>query len=268
MNDSKTFNFLNEDKSYSIHLFDGQKLIQELAIIHKISGEGFHYFRDSILSIIHLSHFLKAGEGLGFFIDSEIPYFRLKVELNSSGNMRTLLIPDFFNEFPKNITGNLRISKIMPHSRNPYNSQIKLEEIEAKELVNLAIKTSYQMEAIVSPSEISDHSIMIVRLPGEHDKTIEEYWKENSKDIFDLANELRDEPEKIQNSLEKKGLTYLYGKEINFKCNCSRERMLTGVQGLINNVGIDDVFKDDKEIELKCDYCHTAYIVLRSEFEI
>jgi redox-regulated HSP33 family molecular chaperone len=44
--------------------------------------------------------------------------------------------------------------------------------------------------------------------------------------------------------------------------------MVQGVHSVIRASGIDQVFApDEKEIETKCDYCKTSYLLLRKEFE-
>ena len=48
-------------------------------------------------------NFLKPGESLGFYIDSEEPYFRFKIELSNTGTFRTLLLPEEFENFPDKI---------------------------------------------------------------------------------------------------------------------------------------------------------------------
>ena len=59
---------------------EGQRLIQDLALLHAIQRDGFAYFRDVVLSIEPMIALLKHGEQLGFYIDSANPFFRLKIE--------------------------------------------------------------------------------------------------------------------------------------------------------------------------------------------
>ncbi|WP_034720230.1 Hsp33 family molecular chaperone HslO, partial [Bacteriovorax sp. DB6_IX] len=58
---------------------------------------------------------------------------------------------------------------------------------------------------------------------------------------------------------------FIGSKEISFKCNCSRERMLTGVAGLTGSHTIDDIFDGKESLEAKCDYCKTNYLITRDE---
>lgn len=46
--------------------------------------------------------------------------------------------------------------------------------------------------------------------------------------------------------------------ETQFKCNCSKDRILKDLSA-ISNKDLDDIINDGKEIEVKCDFCNTAY---------
>jgi redox-regulated HSP33 family molecular chaperone len=43
--------------------------------------------------------------------------------------------------------------------------------------------------------------------------------------------------------------------------------MVQGIRSLVKSSGIDQVFApDEDEIETKCDYCKTSYLLLKKEF--
>lgn len=250
-------------------------MIHDLAIIHSSRGGGFHYFRDAILSIQLMVSYLKPGEGLGIYIDSEEPYFRLKVEMSELGQMRTLLLPESFNEFPKSITGHCRIVKTMPNEAHPYTSIIELNDVNFHEVVNTILKESYQFNSKIFLSEESDQSVMIMKLPSinidriktDYTLSVSEYWQNHEKHIAKLFKQHTSEHAIIQSHLEKIGLLYLGSREIKFKCHCSRERMLSGLWSIVRTSGIDQLFHPGElEIEIKCDYCKTSYLILKEEF--
>jgi integrase len=118
--------------------------------------------------------FLKPGESLGVYIDSEEPYFRFKIETNYTGSMRTLLLPEEFSAFPEKLTGKARISKIFPNT-TPYTSIINMDNDDASEVVNNILKESYQTKSKVITSDSLDQSIMFTKLPRvEIKKVIED----------------------------------------------------------------------------------------------
>jgi molecular chaperone Hsp33 len=273
--ESRLYSFIDQKNGFVLHFLEGQKLIHDLAIIHSNRGAGFNYFRDAILSIQLMISYLKPGEGLGVYIDSDSPYFRLKVEMSDQGQMRTLLIPEDFNQFPKSIKGKCRVVKTLPNETHPYTSIIDLDNVDFHEVVNKILKESYQFNSKIFLSEESDQSIMLMKLPSininnvqtDYSLSLEEYWDKIENSAREIFKHPTSDYIKIESHFEKMALTYLGSKEIKFKCNCSRERMLNGIRTLIRSGGIEHVFgEDESEIETKCDYCKTSYLIFKNEF--
>ena len=278
LSESRLYSFIDQKDGFTLHFFEGQKLIHDLAIIHKNSGGGFHYFRDAILSIQLMVSYLKPGEGLGIYIDSDQPFFRLKVEMSDQGQMRTLLFPEEFSKFPKTIKGRCRVVKTFPNEALPYTSIIDLDNVDANEVVNTILRDSYQFNSQIFLSEESDQSVMIMKLPEininkiqtNYVLSIPEYWAKVQKNLEDLFKQHAADYTAIQSQIESLGLVFLGSKEIQFKCTCSRERMLQGIWSLVNSSGIDHVFEPNTihatQVEAKCDYCKTSYLILKEEF--
>ncbi|SDX52515.1 molecular chaperone Hsp33 [Ruminococcaceae bacterium YAD3003] len=61
-------------------------------------------------------------------------------------------------------------------------------------------------------------------------------------------------------------LKYLDGQEVEFKCNCSRERMLSGLAAL-GKSDIEEITKDGKPIETVCRFCNSKYVFEPSELK-
>lgn len=271
--ESRLYSFIDNKNGFTVHFFEGQKLIHDLAMIHNLKGKGFAYFRDSILTSQHMVTFLKPGEGFGFFIDSDEPYFRLKLEFNYSGKMRTLLLPENFNLFPESITGICRLSKLFPNNSQPYNSIIELDKIGLNKVVSKVFSDSYQLNSDIKLSENSDQSAMIMKLPELNvnkeqivqSLSLNEYWLTIQKEVNEIFDKSSTDQLEIQQSFEKLGLELLQSKEINFDCNCTQDRMLRGIAGLCASTPIDDIFEDDSQIETRCDYCKTNYIITKDQ---
>lgn len=271
--DSRLYSFMDRENSFTVHFLEGQKLIHDLAIIHEVKGSGFAYFRDTILTSQNLVTLLKPGEGLGLFVDSDEPYFRLKIEMNHAGRMRTLLLPDNFDSFPDKIVGNCRLSKVFPHNSTPYTSVIELNNISFHQIVNTILKDSYQMKSEIHVSTESDQSAMIAQLPPKKvDKevivepmSIKEYWIKIQSKVNELFASATTDQVVIQETFEELGLTFLGSKLIEFKCNCSRDRMLTSIVSLCKSTSIEEIFEGKEEIETKCDYCKTFYLFTQDD---
>lgn len=274
IDESRLYSFLDRENNFTVHFLDGQKLIHDLAIIHDVKSQGFAYFRDSVLTSQNLISLLKSGEGLGLFIDSQDPYFKLNIEMNFAGRMRTLLMPENFNSFPEKITGTCRLSKVFPNNPTPYTSVIELNNIGFHQVVNKILQDSYQLQADIHISEESDQSVMIQQLPQVNINKEEveptqvspkEYWVKSQKHIQELFAKATTEQVVIQKHFEDRGLTYLGSKLVEFKCSCERKRMVQSIASLCKSAGINDVFENKDELEAKCDYCKTYYLITKDE---
>lgn len=267
---SRLYSFLDHEKGFNINFFEGQKIIHDLALLHPMQGAGFAYFRDTFLGLLPIITFLKPGESLGLYIDSDEPYFRLKIETNSAGHTRTLLLPEEFNLFPMKITGKARVTKIFPGQKSPYTSMIELRDVETKEVINQIFRESYQTASEVIVAELSDQSVMVTKLPSlnvnsniDDSLSRKEYIKKHSvffHDVFEMAS---DDIEKIVKTFEDRGFAYLGSRQVSFFCPCSKERMILNLQGLYSNE--QDLFDEKDMVEIKCDYCRKMYHISKSE---
>jgi molecular chaperone Hsp33 len=268
---SRLYSFLDHKSGFNIHFLEGQKLIYDLALLHPMKQSGFAYFRDTLLGLMPIIFFLKPGESLGIYIDSEDPYFRLKIETNSAGHTRTLLLPEDFNLFPMKITGNIRVTKVFSNNKLPYTSMLELKDVESRDLINRVLTESYQTNSEVLVGDISDQSIMVTKMPPLNiNSTLEEslsrkdYIKKHQgffHSVFELAT---DDIEKIVKIFEDHNYTYLGSRQIGFFCPCSHERMAQNLRGLYSK-DIDELFEGKSSITIKCDYCHKSYDISKSE---
>lgn len=272
LSESRMHSFIDKNKEFSIHFFEGQKLIQDLAVIHNVKNQGFAYFRDSALTAQLLMNFLKPGEFLGLFIDCDEPYFRLKFEISEIGAIRCLLMPQNFNQFPEKLNGNCRLTKMSKNSRVPYTSVIKLENTNFHQVVNQVLKESYQVKAEVIVSEDADQSALFMKLPyqkiddvEDKSETLENFLKINKEKVNDIFKEALNNIDDVKDRFSKLGFVYLKSTEVKFRCSCSRERMILGLASLVSSTSIDEIFEGKSTLETKCDYCHTYYEIQKEE---
>lgn len=269
---SRLYSFLDHKNGFNIHFLEGQKLIHDLALNHPLQGAGFAYFRDMVLGLMPIIHFLKPMESLGIYIDSEDPYFRLKIETNSAGHTRMLLLPENFSQFPMELNGHARISKIV-QDKSPYTSMIALENLPTKEVINRILNDSYQVPSRVVVSEISDQSVMVTKLPAfnvnkivDNDVSLNEYLAKNSLKFHDIFEEAPNDIEKVVQLFEAQGLGYLASKQIEFFCPCSKERMIDNLKTMYQGK-VDELLDGDAHLDIKCDYCNAHYVILENELK-
>lgn len=269
MKESRLYSFLDNDLGFNLHILDGHKIMKDLSEVHNIGPNATEYYKNTVLSSLHMMTYLKPGESLGVYIDSEEPYFRFKVEMNHSGLMRTLLLPEEFEEFPESLTGVARISK-MYNQKAPYTSIIKMENDSSSVILNNLLKDSYQTNSRVFLDKNSEHAIMITKLPRKEIKkvveddtlnlSIEEFKSKHEEMIKDIFRYKEIDLREIVEKVELGDMLYLHSKEIKFHCPCSLERMTQNLMTL-NSADKEDIFDGKDSIEVRCDYCNTIYDV-------
>jgi molecular chaperone Hsp33 len=261
METSRIYTFLDEKNSFLLHFFEGQKLIHDLALIHVIKGQGFSYFRDCVLGAEPIIAFLKNEEGIGIYVDSEDPYFRLKIETGHHGQVRCLLLPENLTQLPETLNGVCRVSKIFPAGEHSYTSVIELKNTSFSEVINHILKESYQIECEVKISQDSDQSILIMKLPS----MAYDNWKKNEVSINGVLKKGINKYEEVQKNFESLGLIFVAAKEVKYFCPCSKDRMIQSIRGLSPETTEDLFSLEGKELETKCDYCKKVYHINKAE---
>jgi molecular chaperone Hsp33 len=271
---SRLYSFLDYKNGFNIHFLEGQKFIHDLALIHQVQGSGFAYFRDIILGVMPAIFFLKPGENLGIYIDSEEPYFRLKIETTYTGHTRTLLLPEEFNQFPMALTGKARVTKSFANDKSPYTSIINLNKLETKEVLNQIFTESYQTDSEVIVANMCDQSLMITKLPAvnvnlvnNESLTREAFIKKNNSFFKDVFENAFTDIEKIVKTFEDQGFAYLGSRQINYFCPCSKDRMVRNLLGLYGN-DHNAIFEGKDSLEIKCDYCNKIYKITGPDLNV
>jgi molecular chaperone Hsp33 len=146
---SRLDTYLDESRQFALYFLEGQRLIHDLAVLHlpDTTGSRFAWFRDLVLGIQPLIALLKGGEQLGFYIDSERPRFRLKLETNHQGATRCALVADDGCGTPDTMTGLLRLLKLFPNNQPPYQSVLEVRDLPLQAIVNRVLQHSYQVTA-------------------------------------------------------------------------------------------------------------------------
>ncbi len=275
MKESRLYSFINSKKGFTLHFLEGSKLMEEIGEIHNIGVNAKPYYAKTILTTQQMITFLKSGESLGVYIDSDEPYFRFKIETNFTGSMRTLLLPEEFEQFPNEISGAARITKIFTDSRS-YTSNIELVKEKPDEIINKILKESYQTNSQVITSTNLDQSVMITKLPrvdikrvieDDDDIPMKEFILQHNSFITELFDKGLREIQDIVEFVEQYDFDYLHSKEVKFECPCSEERMATNLRNLSGN-DLDDLFSEEEKIETRCDYCNTTYTFTKDSLSL
>jgi len=268
--ESRLYTFIDGNREYALYFLEGQKLIQDLALVHSLRKEGFAYFRDVVLSVQPMVALLKGGEQFGFYIDSEEPYFRLKIETAHHGTTRCMLHPEEFREFPETMRGLVRVQKVFPSSPR-YESVLRVEGLPLREIVNRVLEESYQVNCAMMLSQVSDQSLMLHQLPrpSQEDfdfspqaaKAQRETMRERLSGIFAVGMTEREE---IVRAFDAVGFRLIADRPMRFFCGCSKERMIDNLQAVYAQHG-DSLFEADGTLEVVCEYCKSRYTIKRIE---
>ena len=216
---------------------------------------------------------LKPNEGFGIYLDSEEPYFRWKIETNWNGNMRTLLTPEEFNAIPSKVSGVCRLVKIPPNNQKPYTSFIELKKSEFSEVINSILNNSFQNQSIIKISDISDQSVMLMKLPNskidreEIDKTLtlKEYLLLKNNEIQDAFQKLLMTQKILLVISHQKAFPLSIKEKVQFHCPCTKERMLFTLRNLYLNNKEKLFNPNETTIDMKCDYCKKLFSFSKDE---
>ena len=264
---------MDEPREYALYFLEGQRLIHDLALIHPIEGPGFAYFREAVLSLEPLIALIKQGEQIGFYIDSESPWFRLKIETNHEGHVRCMMLPEGFDQFPEAIDGLVRVERRFPVARQPYQSVLRLERAPLGEVVNRVLRDSWQVPCATFVSDDSDQSAMLHQMPALKSDDPSRFSLEALQERRDgllgelrplMARALQGEAE-IAAAFGAIGFHALTVRDVTLGCTCSRERVIRSLRLLEDP---EEVFEPgESSIEVTCEYCKSRYVILRHDVQ-
>ncbi|MBQ1246412.1 MAG: Hsp33 family molecular chaperone HslO, partial [Clostridiales bacterium] len=152
--------------------------------------------------------------------------------------------------------------------KEPYVGVSELVSGEIAEDFAYYLAKSEQTKSIVSLGVFLEHGevsaaggLMIQLLPGAGEDEISYLEKRASgfPEISFLFKEGFTPAQIIDLFMGDPDLVYLDGQEVEFKCNCSRERMLSGLAALGKN-DLEEITKDGKPIETVCRFCNSKYV--------
>ena len=270
--ESRLYTFVDRRREFALYFLEGQRLIHDLALIHPVRGAGFAYFRDAVLSVQPMIALLKPGEQLGFYIDSVEPFFRLKIETAQQGAVRSTLMPEAFGEFPEALRGLVRVLKLFPNNRPPYQSVIEVEGLPLRGIVNRVLRDSYQVHAAIEVSEPSDQSLMLLQLPplaGDDWEYSPRAVAERREGIAGAVQEIFArgliEASEIDAAFGEMGFQSLGRRDVRFVCSCSRERMVHNIRLACGEQYLELFDPHQEALDITCEYCKTHYRVTRDD---
>lgn len=270
---SRLYTFVDGERRHALYFLEGQRLIYDLALVHAVQGPGFGWFRDCVLQVQPLIALIKRGEQFGFYIDSEDPLVRLKVETGHSGDTRCTMYPDRLPATPETVSGQVRVQTLYPDGRQPYLSVIEARGLALREIVNRVLVESYQVTSALVLSDSSDQSAMLHRLPplpghDEEDYTLEAvrtHRDELRPELDAIFERGLTDSEELVAAFGAVGWRAIASREVRFRCSCSRARMVANLQLIKEAEGLFG--PGEPSLEITCEYCKQRYEIGREEVE-
>lgn len=152
--------------------------------------------------------------------------------------------------------------------KEPYVGVSELISGEIAEDFAYYLAKSEQTKSVISLGVLLEHGevseaggLMVQLLPGAGEDEISYLEKKASgfPEISFLLKEGFTPAQIIDLFMGDPDLKYLDGQEVEFKCNCSRERMFSGLAAL-GKKDLEEITKDGKPIETVCRFCNSKYV--------
>ncbi|WP_302625953.1 Hsp33 family molecular chaperone HslO [uncultured Eubacterium sp.] len=152
--------------------------------------------------------------------------------------------------------------------KEPYSSQVPLGTSEVAEDLTYYFATSEQVPSAVGLGVLmsKDNTVrqaggFIVQLmPFAEDDVVDKLEKRisNITSVTDMLEKGMTPEDILKEVMGDMEVEFTDKIETGFQCNCNREKIVKVLSG-ISKKDLDEIINDGKEIEVKCDFCNTAY---------
>lgn len=152
--------------------------------------------------------------------------------------------------------------------KEPYSSQVPLGTSEVAEDLTYYFATSEQVPSAVGLGVLmsKDNTVrqaggFIVQLmPFAEDEIVDKLEKRinNITSVTDMLEKGMTPEDILKEVMGDMEVEFTDKIETGFQCNCNREKIVKVLSG-ISKKDLDEIINDGKEIEVKCDFCNTAY---------
>ena len=235
-----------------------------------------------------LGRLLSAGAMMGTMMKGEKDLLTLQIQCsgpakglivtaNASGQVKGYAMNPVV-ELPPNAQGKLNVGGALDLGvlsvikdmglKEPYVGQCQLQTGEIAEDLTYYFATSEQVPSAVGLGVLVDKDCSVMQAGG----FIIQLMPFTSDEVIDQLEKRIAEIDSVTTMLER-GLTPEgileeilgeFGVEVNdkipaeFHCDCSKERVARALS-TISKKDLDDIINDGEEIEIKCQFCNSAY---------
>src|SRR6056297_66324 len=268
---------LTKNKQIRALAIRSTNLVNEAQKLHKMTPVATAALGRALSAVAMMMSLEKSGQKIGLRIMGKGPIDRIIAEANKNGEVRgyvgnpqiNVMINDQNKLDVKKAIGNgeLYVRKMMG-LKEPYESKIKLVSGEIGEDLTYYYTQSEQVPSSVGLGVLVDKDsyvkaaggFIIQLLPETPEETISKLESNlNSLGSVSRLIEAGKTPEELL-EIVLKGFSYdiTQVNEVEYKCNCSRERTLE----IVNTLNADEIkqsLEEDGYVEVTCHYCNESY---------
>lgn len=263
--ESAVYHFIDKGNQYALTIFNGGQFIQELGKWPNFGTSEINTLKPLVLSLQCLLTVIKNNESFGAYINNADNTFRFNMESHANGDSRLLLKTALAPT--EKIDGLCKFVKFQPNDTTPYTSLLELKQTPLKEVVSHLISQSYQFDAHVEVFEENDLSIVVTKFPHVKEKLKEIVPFEDVFTNVVTSFSTQTDEENLIHSIAGDKFTFLSLKRVHLKCRCTRDKVVITFRNLAPD-NLDEIFLEDPEIEVCCDYCGKAYQIKRKDLHI
>lgn len=277
---------MDQGKNVRLYLAGTTALVEEARRRHGTSATASAALGRAMTAALMMASDLKGEEDiLTLRINGDGPLGTILVTADSRGGVRGL-VSNPRADLPATPSGKLAVGELVGKNgylevikdlglKQPFTGRVPLVSGEIAEDIAEYYMTSEQIPSLVSLGVLvnTDLSIqaagglLVQALPEANDEVLGNIEK-NILAMGSISSRI-DSCQKLEDILVPimQGLEYrIIGRqELDFRCNCSRERLLDVISGFSREENRDA--QENEDIEAECNFCHERYRYTADEIE-
>ncbi len=248
----------------------------------------FHTHKTSPVMTAALGRTLTAGALMGCMLKDDKDLLTINIKGDGPGGGITVTANNKVEvkgycinnivDIPLKPNGKLDVSGALGHGsftvikdlglKEPYVGQIPLVSGEIAEDLTYYFATSEQVPSAVALGVLVDRDYTVKQAGGFVIQVMPDADEETISAIEKKMSEIKSVTAMFENNMEPEDiLNDILGQfdvnildkiEVNFKCNCSRQRVEKALLS-IGKAELDDIIEKDKQAVLHCHFCNTDY---------
>lgn len=270
---------MDSTKMVRVSAIDARDVVEKARQIHNTSKTASAALGRTLCAGLLMASDLKnEDDSLTLNIESESSIGRIVVTCKNDGNIKGYVKNPMADAEIRESDHKLDVGSIVGNGtltvvkdlglKHPYVGKVNLVSGEIAEDIANYYYVSEQVRSVVSLGVLVDKDYTIKQaggfilqlMPYAGEEVIEKI-ENNLKDLPSYTEMLEDNmsPEDIINRLlEGFEVNYLDKRPVYYKCDCSREKVISSLISL-GKKELEDIKEEDEKVEVTCHFCNTEY---------